>query len=757
MEGVASIPQVMTSQSSAQTNGRTSRILVCILLLLAALIYLRTLGFGFLGYDDPHQVYDNYIVTGGLNLETVKRSFTSFVIAHYQPLVTISFAVEYALVGSSPFLYHLDNLILHLLNVILLYVLALRITKNRAGALFVAAAFALHPMKVESVAWITGRKDVLGGFFYLSSFLAYVHYREEGGGGFLAWSIVLFMCSLLCKAVAVTLMPVLLAYELILVDGSPGLAGKLAIRLLPFVVLAAVSSVMVVMAHGWAGGFGQFSEMGLPYRLLLASRNILYYPLMLLFPLGLHIYHPLPEGPAGSLPFLYQSAPLLLLVILASLYLFGRRNRLLRFGAVFYLVAILPVSQIVPFGRVVAADRFSYLPSIGLLLMLWALVGALLRRFRRARIPVMVTAVIWLLLLAHGTYSRVGVWRREPELWSEVIERYPNESYPYTLRGFAYHQAGETGLALHDYRTAISLGPEDPRAYEWASFILTGEGKYRAAAELLRSALTAHPDTPELITAMGYMHLESGDKRRAREWFARSLAVDSTGETALYGMAVLLAGDGDVGDAERMLRRSLRYDPDFPQAHNLLGNILLDRGMVDSALTHLGKAARFERGDLRSEYLIDMGRALLGGDDVEGAIDAFSRALELDEGSYVAHYNLGNALMRAGRASDAVQSYDAAIALNPDLPQPYLNRGNAFLGQGMVGYALEDYTSAIEADSSYAMAWANRARVLHQLGRHEGALNDMRKAVELGYRVDPRLMGEIERAADVPESYDETP
>ncbi|MBD3369674.1 tetratricopeptide repeat protein [Candidatus Fermentibacteria bacterium] len=733
--------------SAVVTSSKVCRILLYALILVTGLIYLPTLGFGFLGYDDPHQVYDNYIVTGGLSLETVKQSFTSFVIAHYQPLVTLSFAVEYALVGPSPLLYHLTNVLLHLLNVVLLYLLALRIVRNRAGALFVAAAFALHPMRMESIAWITERKDVLGGFFYLSSFLSYVRYREDRRGWLLAWSIVLFMCSLLCKAMAVTLAPVLLAYELILIEKGPRRLGKLALRMVPFVVLAAGVSLMAVIAHGWMGGYEQFSRMDFTGRLLLMSRNVLYYPLKLLMPTGLCAFHPLPEGPTGVLPLTYKLAPIPLLALLAMLLVFGRRNRLLLFGSIFYLVAIIPVSQVVLFGRVVVADRFTYLPSIGLLVMLWALALALVRRFGNLRLPLVGAAVVWLLLVGYASSARVRAWSSNVKLWSEVIRKYPDEPYPYTLRAFAYNEEGETGLALHDYHTAIALDPKDPKPYETAAFLLIGLEEYDQATDLLDDGLQRAPEDPRLFTAMGYVSLESGRPGEAMDWFEQSLAIDSTSELTLYGMAVIAAEGGDPSSAESMVTKALRYDRDFPRALNLLGNLLLDRGKADSALICMEKAARFERGRRRHVYLVDLGRARMAVDNVSGAIESFEQALELDEGSYVAHYNLGNALMRAGRLSDAVQSYDAAIALNPELPQPYLNRGNALLDLGLVGDALESYTSAIEADSSFAIAWANRARLLHHIGSHSEALRDIHTAIELGYYVDPGLLVEIEEAA----------
>jgi tetratricopeptide (TPR) repeat protein len=730
---------------SSKKSPPTYRLILYGVLLVTALVYLPSLGSGFVGYDDPQQVYENHIVTGGLHFRAVRQSFTSFVMAHYQPLVTLSFALEYSLVGPSPTLYHVDNLLLHLVNVLLLYLLLLRILRSRAGAILIAAAFALHPMRVESVAWITERKDVLGGLFYLSSFLLYVLYRRGRSRWHLAASILLFLLSLLCKAMAVTLAPILLAYELIWRDGGVK-AGRLISRLLPFVLLAAAFSVVVVVAHDWMGGFGP-SSGSVPYRLIVMSRNILYYPVKTLLPINMCAFHPRPPSDLSSLPLHYKLSPVVLLAALSALAVWGRRNRLLTFGAVFYLVCVLPVSQLVFFGRTVVADRFSYLPSIGLLIMLWSIGASVVGRWNVTRTPLLFVSVVWIAAMGWLARSRTVVWSNEVDLWTEAIEEYPQAGYPYYLRGLAYTRVGETGLALHDFRKSASLQPEEPEVFEAAALLLMEQEEYDRAIEMLREGLESNEGYPELMTVMGLCYLGSGELDIAADWFDRALSINPAEAWALSGMAELHLQRGNPDSAEIMARRSLRCNPDLPVALNLLGNILLDRGRVDSAMVYLGRAARFEIGEPRHSYLVDLGRAYLAAGDNEGAIGAFSTALELDRHSYAAYHNLGMALMQAGRLPEAVECYDLAIELNPDLPEPYLNRGNAKLGMGLLDESLDDYSSAIEADSAYSLAWANRARLLHHLGRHTEALDDIRTALELGYPMDSALVSEIEEAA----------
>ena len=401
-----------------------------LVLVLSVICYHEVAGFEFLTWDDPQQIIENQMVLDVPGVENTLKIFGSTVISHYQPLTTLSMNIVNWLFGTDPGAFHLFSLLLHLANVALVYLLVSRLFPGSILPFFVAAFFAVHPMRVESVAWITEQKGLLSSLFLLSSLLVYTGTdwaREGRKTGRYVLSLILFILAMLSKASAISLPFILLGYELLLKRRR--LSRRVLFRLAPFAAAGLLLMLPTFLAHGDTGGFRPLAGLGVLDRTAIVVRNLFFYLRATLLPAGLSTVYSVPE----DLISLRTFAVALALAGGVLLLIFNRRlrsSRMFLFGAVFYLVSIAPMLQVVPFGRSPAANRFSYLASVGVLICLAVLLRKLWRAFRWSRIPLILLAAGALTASCVSTSERLEIWRDSVSLWTDVLVENPDLSFP---------------------------------------------------------------------------------------------------------------------------------------------------------------------------------------------------------------------------------------------------------------------------------------------------------------------------------------
>ncbi|MEW6076964.1 MAG: tetratricopeptide repeat protein [Thermodesulfobacteriota bacterium] len=558
-------------------TGKTRRYLIaCIVVTLFTL--LPVVRNGFVNWDDNLYVYENPAIRT-LSPAQVKSFFTSFYAANYHPLVLVSYAVEYRFFGLDPRPYHITNLTLHLTNCALVFWLIYLISR---GNPFVSAGtallFGIHPLHVEPVAWISGRKDVLYAFFFLAAAIAYIRSRGRQNGSVRMYglSLVFFLCSLLSKPMAVTL-PALL---LLLIDwywSREKLSGA-AFRLIPFFAFSATAIALTARAQSAFNALRYDRILNLADNVMNAARGLVFYLAKTLVPVGLSCRYPPLDEIGGMLsPVLAAAVPILALLTVI-VWVGGRYNRNIVFGAIFFLVTILPVLQLVPVGRALPADRYTYLPLIGLFYIAAEGVGRLLATVSRGRVALKLGLLAGLITLSVMSWNQTRVWKDSITLWSHVLQHYDNLSTAYYNRGLAHRNRGDYDSALADYNRAITLCEDCADVYNNRANIYLIRKQYEAALKDYSLAIQLMSEEPAN---------EIRNRDLARVYTNRGILFL---QQKSYDLAV-----SDVTAAVRLV-------PDFPEAYGHRAKAHAAMGRFDLAAADCTRLIGMNAQDAKAFY-----------------------------------------------------------------------------------------------------------------------------------------------------------
>jgi hypothetical protein len=477
--------------------------------LLTFLVYIKSLQNGFVNWDDDEYIYNNFHIRS-FNLTFLRWAFTTFYASNWHPLTWISAALDYAVWGLNPLGHHLTNNILHSVNTFIVVLLAARLlgaqqekktgsvpaaSLDTRAALTAAAVtgvlFGLHPLHVESVAWVSERKDLLCALFFMLSIMMYLTYVEEEGRGPLLnpkgalsfnkrylLTVVFFIFALMSKPMAVSLPFVLLIldwYPYGRINSVKTLRNAL-IEKLPFILLTICLSILTVMAQKTQGAIKSIELIPFPVRLLVAAKALLMYLLKMLAPVNLIPFYQYPRG--GSLISIEYMLPIVL-IIGVTIVCAGLANRYRVLPAVwcYYVVTLLPVLGIVQVGEQAMADRYTYLPSVGPFLLVGlgaAMVQTRMKSGMICRSLAATIAITVVILLSYSTIRQIRVWRNSFDLWNYVIEKNPSIPVAYNNRGLIWSDNGRADEALKDFDAAIALNPSYALAHFNRALIYLG-------------------------------------------------------------------------------------------------------------------------------------------------------------------------------------------------------------------------------------------------------------------------------------------
>lgn len=441
-----------------------------IVLVLTIISFSPILKAGFVNLDDNGYIYENPdIVSGGIT--SIVHLFTRFYVGHYLPFTMLSFKIEYLVFGLHAPGYHFINLLLHLSNICLVYVLLLKVFRKHQIALVVAALFAIHPMHVESVAWISERKDVLYSLFLLISLIYYVRYLSNRSSLKCFYlSLTFFVVSLLSKSAAV-----ILPFLLVLIDliTNRKLDKKLIIEKIPFFAISLIFALLTLHSQDVGGkgseAFDKFSGFD---QFLFAIYAFGFYLVKVFVPSNLAAYHPFPHIQNGLFPDVFyisiMVAVVFFLLLLWQIFLSVKNKKLsvVLFGMLFYLFAT-SLYLYLPVGRVIVAERFSYLSYIGLFVIFAAIVYRLTSIIGNLLLRRSMLAMLWLIVivLSIRSYNQTSVWKNGISLWQNVISKYPTN--PEVNKGLAdaYVLGLNNELALKYYKQAVKFDPSYSEAY----------------------------------------------------------------------------------------------------------------------------------------------------------------------------------------------------------------------------------------------------------------------------------------------------
>jgi tetratricopeptide (TPR) repeat protein len=662
-----------------------------VIALITFVVFLPTLQNGFVNWDDEAHLLENPHYRG-LGWEQLRWMFTTCFQGSCMALNWVTYGLDYVLWGMNPSGYHFTSLLVHVANAVVFYFLSLRLLRLglgasnvlpnlpiRLAASFSALFFSLHPLQVEAVAWTTGREIPIACFFFLLTLICYLRAAENESAGSSRWgwmgaAWIFYVLSLLGKEAALCLPFALLVldfYPLRRLGGGHGRwfgpqARQVGWEKIPFLLLALAAGVRGTLEKQQAGSIYPIAGYGVLPRLAQVLHSLAFYPWKTLVPTGLSPLYPLhPFTGLWNLPVLLSGA--LVLSLSAGSFVARRRWPAGLAAWCFYVLLLLPVSGIVAFGPYVAADRFSYLPSLG-----------------------------WAVLAGAGT---LYVWQR----WlSDGTGR----------QGFVF--AG--GLCLVVLVGLSSLTWQQTKVWH------DSERLWRHALALDEESSLAHNN-------LGLVLAKRGALDDAINHFRRALQIDPAFVEAHTNLGNFLALQGSRREAIAHLRYALEIEPGFANAHNTLGNILLDEGELAEAVAHFRKALQTKPKSAMIHY--NLGRALAKRGDWKEAIAEYRQALEIDPGDADIHNNLGLLLANRGSIDGAVEQFREALRANPNYAKAYFNLGRLFAGQGNLDGAVENFRQALRIAPGVAEIHENLARALAQQGKREEAVTEYQEALRI--------------------------
>ena len=530
--------RISAQLTSPRTNRSGQTMGICIALAaLSWLVFGQTLWHDFVNYDDPRYVYENTNITEGLSISGIVWAFTHIHSMNWHPLTTISHMLDCQLYGLKAGWHHCTNVLLHSIAVMLLFVGLLQMTGAFWRSAFVAAVFAIHPLRVESVAWIAERKDVLSGVFFMLTLLAYLYYVRLPRTGRYLMVVFVFACGLMSKPMLVTLPFVLLLLDYWPLDRIRGQVSKRVLEKIPLIALSAVSSIATLVAQ--KGAVGYTEELPVLERFNNAVLSYVLYIWQMLSPVNLAVFYPHPEN---RLPLWQISSSFLLLICVTAVAIALRKKRpYLITGWLWYLGTLVPVIGLVQVGWQGRADRYTYLPQIGLYIAVtWALTDLTIS-WRHRRTILSAAALLTIGLLSWDAWVQTSYWRDSETLFKHALAVTTNNDVAENNLGIVFLQKGQLDEAISLLKSAVDLRPDNSPAHENLAKALLQKGQVADALVHYRKLLELQPDNMEVHNIVGTVLVQQGQIREGVEEWQKVLEIQPDNGNALNNLGWVLA------------------------------------------------------------------------------------------------------------------------------------------------------------------------------------------------------------------------
>jgi len=640
--------------------------IICLLLAVVTLaIYWPLTSHPFINFDDDDYIVGNTHVTSGLTWTNVIWAFQTGAAANWHPLTWISHMVDCDLYGLNPGGHHLTNLLFHIANTLLLFLLLKQTTGAMWRSAFVAALFAWHPLHVESVAWASERKDVLSAFFWMLTLLAYARFanlskiQSPKSKVFYALALLFFACGLMSKPMVVTL-----PFVLLLLDFWP--LGRIAnckilLEKIPFFALAAAASAVTFLVQKTAGAFWQSP---LPLRMANAALAYARYLSKLFWPTDLTIVYPYPH----HWPALIVTGAVLLLLTWSVLFILrAKQNPYLVVGWFWFLGTLVPTIGLVQVGAQSMADRYTYIPSIGLfILVVWG-VNDLFDLWPERKKFLPLAGSVALAGCLAVTSLQLNYWRNSIALFLHATAVTTDNYVADNTLGKAFERAGQKDRALFLYSETVRLEPRYPQGQFNLAMSLLEYGQTEEALAHLKIAANLTPHDPDIQYDLGTYFLQHDQLEEAAHRFNIALADQPKFPEAHNALGSVLSRQGRLDEAIAQFSEALRLKPDLAVAHGNWATVLVKQKKVAQAIPHFAEAVRLKPGDPDAHF--NFGLALLDNHQPAEAAAQFSDELRLTPDETKAHYRLAQAMQQQNQLAQAVVHYRAALRLTPDFPE----------------------------------------------------------------------------------------
>jgi len=649
----------------------TAIVLITAVCAAVAAVHWPALSAKALSFDDSDYFTDNVLVQNP-GWISAKRFLTevrlpSTVKGYYQPLAMISLMLDYALGGRENNLmpFHRTSLILHIANTALMIVLLYLLFGQIWIAAGVGLLFGVHPMTVEPIPWVGERKTLLAAFFSLWSLILYVYPRVTGHRSrvtrFYVGSFVAYLLALMSKPTSVPIPAVML-----LMDYWPlrRLNWRAVFEKLPFFVIGGISAVITVISQGQAGGTAMPNRFG-PERIpLILSHNIIFYLYKIIWPVRLSSHYPVPEPLNLSQPMVLAGVIgtcLLIPLLVLSL----RWTKAALMGWLIFFVAILPTMGIIGFTIVIAADKFAYLPAVGLLMAMTVFLGRLCDRGGTVTRYFLAVGIL-LLGAAESAATRryLSYWQDSVRLYEYMVGLNPDVARLQSSLGTALQREGRIEEAISHYNKALELKFQDAGSHNYLASALQAQGKFEDAVAHYRKALSIDPECAEVYNNFGGALLAQGRLDEALDCFREALRIKPEYADAYNNIGIVLARQSKQQEAMGYFRRALELKPGHVSACNNIGLVLQWQGKTSEAMSYFNQSLRGKPDYTEAHY--NLGMLLQSQGRLDEAADHYRRALQNMPNDADVHYRLGSVLKSQGRLDEAADHFQRVLQIDPN-------------------------------------------------------------------------------------------
>jgi lipoprotein NlpI len=560
-----------------------------LVLLITAVAYYPSVHNGFLNWDDIIYVMNNDMIKS-FSSENLAKMFSTFYMGNYHPFIIFSFAADYSFFQLDATGYHVHNLILHLANSFLVYAFCYFLFQKKSNlAVIVALLFALHPMHVESVAWISERKDLLYTMYFLLSLISYLRFIEKKEGKYFILSVLLFVFSLLSKAQAVTLPLVLILIDYL---HSRKISLKTILEKIPFFVLSLIFGIIAIYAQKADNSINP-NEITVFNSLFYAQYSIWVYLFKLVFPIFQTCLYEYPVDQFGKPPLYIYLSPLIIPLLLFILIKTWKNRKYVTFGVLFFLFTIFPVLQFLPVGQAIVAERYAYIPYIGLFIILGMLYLTLKEKATKPAARMLYTyggyAII--AILAVVTFNRTKVWFDSVSLWTDVMEKNPRSLTAYVNRGYMYNQYKEYDKAIRDCNDGINLDSNYFKFYINRGVSYRNTGRYELAFADFSKAIEKNPKSYETYLDRGILYTDQFMNYDAGiADFRIYMNFRPTDANVYYNMSVAFYKKQLYDSAIVYCKKAIQVSPQLSGPYYVMAIISDARGDYNSASEYGSKA-----------------------------------------------------------------------------------------------------------------------------------------------------------------------
>ncbi len=567
-------------------------ILMLLILIIAFAVFFPSLRSGFVNWDDDSYIIEDTLMQN-LSWQNVKTIFTSPQLDNYHPLSRLSYALEYHFFKQKPFIYHLNNLILHLFNCILVFWFILLLSENIFISFITAILFGIHPLHVESVVWVSERRDVLYSLFFLSALISYLYYIKTRIKKCYYLSIGLFVLSLLSKAMAVTLPFILILIDYLFYNK----AGKASFKnKAPFFIITILLSIITLIIRIQAGDYLGKNTLNLYHNIAVACFSLLFYLNKVLMPVKLACIYPYNYSDIYFFHRIFFFILSTLIILLAGTVILSKYSKKIIFGTGFFIITIFPVIQLIPSSGAmsVVSDRYSYIPAIGLFYTFASVLYWIYKKKHKyekaAKTLIQIILIGIISALSILTYNRCQVWKDSISLWDDVLKNYPNVATAYNSRGVEYLLKGEHAKAYADFMSALSIDQNYYEAYFNLGSLYSSEGNDNEAVKLINKTLQINPDYLKAYEMLIAIYGRAGRHSEVIKTCERVIQLKHNYIQAYINLCSAYGNLGDFQEAIVYGVKAIAIDPKSGLAHMNLSAAYFYSKRFDSAIRHCDEA-----------------------------------------------------------------------------------------------------------------------------------------------------------------------